>query len=126
MPWILVMLGGALGSGARFGVRLALPAAAFPWATLAVNALGCFAAGLVLRALEQRAMGEPARLFLLTGVLGGFTTFSAFGAETLELALAGKYRLAAMNAVANLALSLLAVVGGYGVGSAVWPTRGQS
>jgi CrcB protein len=120
MNWILVMVGGGLGSGARYGLRLLLPAGVgpgvgVPWATAAANVLGCVLGGVVLRLVLEREMGEPWRLFLLTGVLGGFTTFSAFGVETVELAAAGKMRLAVMNVVVNVVLSLLGCVVGYWV-----------
>jgi fluoride exporter len=116
MNWIVVMVGGGLGSAARYGLRLLLPAgpaASLPWATACANVVGCVLGGVVLRLVLEREMGEPWRLFLLTGVLGGFTTFSAFGVETVELAAAGKMRLAVMNVVVNVGLSLLGCVVGY-------------
>jgi CrcB protein len=62
------------------------PAAKFPWATLAVNWLGCLLIGLIYGWVEDRTMlGVSMRYFLITGLLGGFTTFSAFGVETLYL-----------------------------------------
>jgi CrcB protein len=70
---------------------------------------------VVLRLVLEREMGEPWRLFVLTGVLGGFTTFSAFGVETVELAAAGKLRLAAMNVAVNVVLSLVGCAAGYWV-----------
>jgi CrcB protein len=83
MSWNVawVALGGALGSGLRYGASRAIPRlAGFPLATLLVNVTGCLAFGLAAGWLASR--GESARLFVLTGVLGGFTTFSTFGAET--------------------------------------------
>ena len=63
-------------------------ASLFPWATLTVNTLGCLAIGAIAGLAEQtdNSSGQLMRLFLLTGVLGGFTTFSAFGFETYALA----------------------------------------
>ena len=85
---LIVAAGGALGAVARYGVgvwafRLA-PAAAWPWATLAVNVLGGLAMGLLAGWLAQRGGADQERLRLLLGVglLGGFTTFSAFSLET--------------------------------------------
>jgi CrcB protein len=75
---LLVALGGALGSVARYLVSLALGGGAFPWGTLAVNVLGSAAIG----AAAGLGVQGPARLFLVTGLLGGFTTFSAFSLET--------------------------------------------
>ena len=85
-----VVIGGGLGSFLRFATGAWVlhhhPAAKFPWATLGVNWLGCFLIGLVYGWVENRTMlGVPLRYFLVTGLLGGFTTFSAFGMETLYL-----------------------------------------
>lgn len=83
MSWLYVALGGALGSLARHGVGLALAdAVGFPWGTLAVNWLGSALIGV---AFGLGLSGE-ARLLLVTGFLGGFTTFSAFSLETATLA----------------------------------------
>lgn len=86
----LVALGGALGSVLRWSMTGALARlsrdAAFPWGTLAVNLAGSCAIGLVLAlAFERGSVPPPARLFVVTGILGGFTTFSAFSWETLVL-----------------------------------------
>jgi CrcB protein len=81
---LLVAAGGALGSVLRYLVSLAALGwlgAGFPWGTLAVNLLGSAAIGL----LAGLGIGGPARLFLVTGLLGGFTTFSAFSLETALL-----------------------------------------
>ena len=101
---LLVALGGAVGSVARYGARVALARAwpALPLGTLTVNVLGCFCFGLLAGATDDRTL----RLALGTGVLGGFTTFSAFGGETLGL-LDASPRLAALNVVGNVGLGLL-------------------
>lgn len=78
---VMVMTGGAGGAALRYGIALALGARAFPWATLAVNLLGGLAMGLLM----ARLPGEPWRLLLGVGLLGGFTTFSAFGLDTVRL-----------------------------------------
>ncbi len=87
---LLVALGGALGSVLRWSVSSWLARlsrdAAFPWGTLAVNIAGSAAIGFVLTLAFERGSVPPAvRLFLVTGILGGFTTFSAFSWETLVL-----------------------------------------
>ena len=87
---LLVAVGGALGSVLRWSATAVLARlsrdAAFPWGTLAVNVVGSCAIGFVLTLAFERSSVPPAtRLFLVTGVLGGFTTFSAFSWETLVL-----------------------------------------
>ena len=103
---LLVGIGGFLGSAARYLitglVTQASAAARFPLGTLAVNILGCFAIGLVAGLAERADLfSAQTRLFLVTGVLGGFTTFSAFAFETYFL---GRETLIARKTVANMAL----------------------
>ena len=118
---LLIGSGGFLGSIARYLLSTAVGAGtvgrtAFPTGTLAVNVLGCFAIG-ALAAFGARTSPwtESGRLFLFTGVLGGFTTFSAFGLETFAMARDGRWGLAAANVVLQLACGLLAVAVGYRV-----------
>ena len=84
---LLVGTGGALGAVARYGVGLLVkPASGFPWATLSVNIVGSLLMGLVMGWLgRQSGASEPIRLFLAVGLLGGFTTFSAFSLELVGL-----------------------------------------
>lgn len=85
----LVALGAAIGGTARALVGLALAGSAFPWATLAVNVVGSFVIGLYagLTGPEGRLMATGrSRQFVMTGICGGFTTFSLFGLETVRLA----------------------------------------
>lgn len=119
MKILLVIAGGGLGAAARYGVRLALPldAAAFPYATLIVNAGGSFLAGLVTGLLAGGVtLSEEARLFLLVGVLGGFTTFSAFSLETVEHLMNGSAAIGVMNLLLSLLLCLGAVIAGVFLG----------
>jgi CrcB protein len=87
--FLLVCLGGAVGSGARYAVSLAVfrfYAGAFPWATFIVNTLGSFLMALLMDfALREPNFSPTLRLTLAAGVLGGFTTYSAFNHETLTL-----------------------------------------
>jgi fluoride exporter len=85
---LLVMLGGAIGAGARFAVGQAVAdrlASTFPVATLAVNLCGCLAMGALAGWLARSDAGDAWRLFLGVGVLGGFTTFSAFSLDWWQL-----------------------------------------
>ena len=111
---LLVMTGGAVGAGARFGVSRWLGAGAWPWATLAANLSGGLLMGLLAGALMARE-AESARLALGVGLLGGFTTFSAFSLEVVALLERGAwgaglgYALASvLGAVAACALGLAA------------------
>lgn len=116
MKWLLLLLGGGLGAVMRFSLALWVDARAgvqFPWGTLAVNVAGCFAIGVVATLAEEHAIVSPAlRLFLVTGLLGGFTTFSAFGMETWQLVEDGRGLAALANAVASVAAGLAAVIAG--------------
>jgi CrcB protein len=110
MAYLLAALGGALGALARWGVAEALPSspAGWPWATLLVNLTGCLLLGLLIAVVAVRLPeARWPRPFLAVGVLGGFTTFSAFAVEVVEQVDAGAALLAA-------AYDLASVVGGIG------------
>jgi CrcB protein len=115
---LLVGAGGFLGSVLRYLAGGAVQAAArhvhFPWGTLAVNATGCLLIGLLGGLAETRHVLSPEqRLFLITGFLGGFTTFSAYGFETYYLVRVGEPGLAAANALGQVALGLACVWAGH-------------
>jgi CrcB protein len=117
----LVWLGGSVGSVARYLVGLALVAAAgpsFPYGTLTVNVTGAFAAGLLLGVGDVRGVLDSTRLLLLTGFLGGYTTFSAFAVETVRLLEQQGWPAVTGNVAANLALGLGAAAVGLAVGRA--------
>lgn len=111
-PVILVAVGGAIGALSRYGlaalvVRQVNPVN-FPWGTFVVNLLGCALAGLFLICAEQfKSVDEQARLFLVTGILGGFTTFSAFGIETLGLIRRGEWLIAFSYTTLSVVLGVL-------------------
>jgi len=86
----------------------------FPWATMTVNVLGCLAAGFLVGGLLSRLqLSQHAQLFLTTGLLGGFTTFSAFSVDSLRLAETGQLALATTYILVNVLGSLLAVAVGW-------------
>jgi fluoride exporter len=101
--WALIGAGGAIGGLARYGVDQAL--AFTPWATLAVNVLGCLAIGIVIALVAGRTSAP----FWIAGVLGGFTTFSAFAVEAVLLLLDDQVGWALAYVGATLILGLLAV-----------------
>ncbi len=115
---VWVGLGGCLGSVLRFLVggwahRLT-PWGSFPVGTLAVNVLGCLAIGFLGGLADQRQLLDAGqRLFLMVGVLGGFTTFSSFALETLELAQDGQVFPAVLNILLQTVLGLCAALAGY-------------
>lgn len=114
---LIVGSGGFFGSAARWAfsglVHRLLPSALFPWGTLAVNVLGCFVIGLLFGLGEVRQLFSPnTRLFLLVGVLGGFTTFSTFGLESFHLLRDGEFIRAAAYVVFHLVIGLVAVWAG--------------
>lgn len=84
---LLVGLGGAVGAMARYGLGRMIPAGGFPWPTFLANSLGGLLMGLLVGWLASRANegGESLRLLLGVGLLGGFTTFSAFSLETVQM-----------------------------------------
>lgn len=115
---VLVALGGAIGALCRYGVGLAATRAVgpgLPVGTWAANAIGCVGIGVMVALVPA----ERVRLFAVVGVLGGFTTFSAFSAETVGLWTAGRPGWAAANALGSVAVGLLGVALGVAIGRTV-------
>ena len=115
-PMLLVAIGGALGSVARYKLGAAIlhgtTGWAFPAGTFTVNVLGCLAAGLLAGAGEHYDfLTAEMRLLLFTGFLGGFTTFSAFGIETVALLQRGEYGVAASYVVLSVICGIAALWG---------------
>lgn len=109
---LLVAAGGAIGAALRYllgGWLQSRLGPDFPWGTFVVNVSGCLLIGVVLGLTERGALPPEARLFLAVGVLGGYTTFSTFGYETLRLLQGGDLVAAALNASGQFALGLVAV-----------------
>jgi CrcB protein len=110
--FLLVCLGGAVGSGARFALSVAfrfLLGAAFPYGTLAVNVIGSFLLGLIMQlGIADEILSPAARLTLGTGVMGGFTTYSSFNYETLQLLRDRAFFLAFANVVITLSACFVA------------------
>jgi CrcB protein len=111
-----VAIGGALGSMARYGVNVwsgRLFGTEFPWHTLIVNVLGCFIMGALTGLMAQKLnLSQEARAFLTTGILGGFTTFSAFSLDVALLVERKAAVAAGAYVVASVLLSLAAVLAG--------------
>ncbi|MHB8778344.1 MAG: fluoride efflux transporter CrcB [Anaerolineales bacterium] len=122
---LLVGFGGFIGSVLRYlasgYVQQASKSVDFPYGTLAVNVMGCFAIGFLAQLAESRGiMASESRLFVFVGILGGFTTFSSFGNETLNLARDSQMVNALANVGMNVVIGLLAVWLGRTVSYLIW------
>jgi fluoride exporter len=117
--YLWLALGGAIGTLARFGLSGLVAqywGETFPWGTLVINVGGSFLIGFfatLTNADGRYTLNATARHFVMTGVFGGFTTFSSFSLQTLNLAREGEWFRAGANSVASLVLCLLAVWLGY-------------
>ena len=118
MPWLLVFLGGGLGAVARHGVNITaarLLGVAFPWGTLTVNFVGSLLMGMVVGWFAFRVGSfetQHLRLFLTTGILGGFTTFSAFSLDVVMIWERGEHGTAAAYVAASVLLSVAGLFAG--------------
>jgi len=112
--FILIGLGGGLGSMLRYGSNLLLNGKLFPYSTLTVNIIGSFIIGLVFAlSMKDQQFDANWKLFLTTGICGGFTTFSAFSVENMELLQAGKWGTALIYIAISICLGILAAFIGY-------------
>jgi CrcB protein len=123
MLWLAIGFGGAVGSIARHAANVwthRIVGDTVPHATAIVNVVGCGLIGALagLSATGTLRLPEPARAFLFVGILGGFTTFSSFGLDTLTLVRAGATGLAAANVAVQLGLGLGSVFVGYWLATA--------
>jgi CrcB protein len=121
---LIVMAGGALGTLARYLIGLAAQpiSGSLPWGTIIINIAGSFIIGLfgtLTLAHGRFPVPENARLFVMVGICGGFTTFSSFSLQTLDLLRAGALGRAAFNVAASVTLCVLAVALGHIVAAQV-------
>ena len=122
---LLVGIGGFVGSVMRYlasgYVQQAAKSVDFPYGTLAVNVIGCFVIGFLSQLAEGRGVfTSESRLFVFTGILGGFTTFSSFGNETMNLVRDSQMMNAFANVGSNLVIGLFAVWLGRTVSYMIW------
>lgn len=113
---IYIALGGALGAGLRYLVSVAMFKALggeFPWGTLVVNVLGSLAAGFFWGLLGDTTGSQRTQALFFIGLLGAFTTFSAYALDSLQLFHDGRWGVATLNVIANNAGALLAAIAGY-------------
>lgn len=117
--FLWICLGGAAGTGARYllsGWLLRVAGPGFPWGTLAVNVLGSFLLGLLMEIARWTDVAPTLRLALGVGVLGGFTTYSSFNYETLQLVASDKWLLGATYAAGTFVSCLVAGALGIWIG----------
>ena len=125
--YLWIGLGGALGSMARHwsnGIIGALAGVGFPWGTLAINVLGSLVIGFAAAALSAEGRfpgGDTPRQFVMVGLCGGYTTFSAFSLQTFSLIQANQWLPAAANVGLSVGLCMIAVWLGYALGLALAP-----
>jgi CrcB protein len=123
--YIWVAVGGALGSVARYWMTNAVAALTgprFPWGTILINVIGSFIIGLVAHMttpVGRVPISFDLRAFILVGICGGYTTFSAFSLQTLELARTGHWLDAGGNILLSVVACLIAVWAGYALGTAL-------
>jgi fluoride exporter len=116
---LLVAIGAAIGGVARYligGWLASLLGADFPWGTVFVNITGAFAIGVVLVLVQGGALPAGARPFVAVGILGGYTTFSTYSYETLELITDSNYGVAVINVFVQLVLGFIGVYLGVVLG----------
>ena len=112
---IAALLAGAVGAMLRYAASTVIgrTRSRLPWAVLLVNVVGSLIGGVVLGLAQAGTIGTDARLVVLSGLAGGLTTFSTFSTETVQLALAGRWRTASLSVAANLAFGIAAAVVGF-------------
>lgn len=119
MTWFLVVVAGAAGSAARYGIGLAVGPRAFPYATLGINVAGSFLIGLLLAVAAEGRLSPQTSTALAVGFLGAFTTYSTFAYEAFSLGRTDRLAAAALYLGLSVTLGLLAAAGGYYLGKTV-------
>mgnify|MGYP003462343289 FL=1 len=111
---LLVGLGGAIGSMLRYAGSVLISSKTFPYATLTVNIIGSFIIGIIFAiSIKEEVLFNNWKLFLATGICGGFTTFSAFSLENMSLLQSGKYGMAVAYVCLSILLGIGATFSGY-------------
>lgn len=115
--WLYVACGGAIGASLRYFLSLTVPfTGTFPWPTWWANILGCLGAGIFLAFSEKYVfLQNEWRLFLVVGILGGFTTFSSFSLEVFMMLKQQFYMWAGLYVITSLLVGLIALIFGYSV-----------
>ncbi len=109
---LLVAFGGGVGAWLRFVAGRIIPSVSFPWTTLSVNVFGSFAMGLLSGWLARQGGGEGVRMLIGVGLLGGFTTFSAFSLELVQMIERGQVGVALAYALVSVLAGIAGLYGG--------------
>ena len=131
ITYLWIAVGGAFGSMARYAsnnLAAAWFGAHFPWGTLIINVLGSFVIGFFAALTGPGGkvfVHNDVRLFVMVGICGGYTTFSSFSLQTLDLMRDGHYSRAGLNVVGSVVLCLLAVFIGYAMAAAINAAKGS-
>lgn len=126
LNYFMVAIGGALGSVARFWISTVVSnrvTETFPLGTLVVNVTGSFLIGLLAAMSRSNGISDTTRTFLMVGVCGGYTTFSSFSLQNLQLLQNGNLYYAGLNTALSLVLCMVAVWIGFVAGAAFSPTK---
>ena len=118
---LFIGLGGGIGSICRYVMALAIGKwidASFPWGTFVINVLGSLLIGLFLGMFDKSLFNDTSKLLLITGFCGGFTTFSAFSSENVNLLMAGQWFTALVYSLLSVLLGIAAVWLGYKLSAA--------
>ncbi len=113
---LYLIAGGAIGTGARYfvsGIAQKYMGSGFPWGTLIVNVSGAFVIGLIWGLFETVEIRSGFRIFVFIGILGGFTTFSSYALETMNLYKQGEIKMAVFNILVNNILAIVLVFVGF-------------
>lgn len=122
---LYLLVGGALGSFSRYymaGLAHKLIPGIFPWGTLTVNVVGAFFIGLLWGLFEMKDISPNMRMFIFVGFLGGYTTFSTFALETMNLVREGNIKFALINVLLNNLLAIVFVFIGYFIAKSLLTT----
>jgi len=119
--WVWLFVMGGVGAVTRVGVAFLVPGRFWPWGTFLVNLAGCLLIGLAFHVLEKRETSPMLELAIISGFLGGLTTFSAFGLETWRMAGEGRLLAAGLYAVSSVVLGVAAVGLGLQLGRLASP-----
>lgn len=112
---LIIAAGGGLGAVLRYvlsEITYRFTSPTFPWGTLTVNLVGCYLIGLVWQYSELYLVSTSTRIFILTGILGAFTTFSTFSLETFALLRDGEIKMAVLNQLFSVSFGLVLVIAG--------------